>query len=147
MVALTATLAGVVITGRDDTPSTAPVPVVPAADVLAQAPYLGVACSVPNAIACDRVGLAVRLRRPADRVLATVGGRRFALDAERWGDGTTRFVGFLQPAGLVERLGVPAGDRWVGQGRPHVAVRLTVAVEGGRTVAVSTRVPLAAGFG
>src|SRR2546429_277960 len=35
----------------------------PAKRLLARSPYLGVACPTANSIACDRVGLAVWLRR------------------------------------------------------------------------------------
>lgn len=53
--------------------------VVPAA-VLSRAPYMGVACATPNGIACDRVGLAIWLRRPATSVSATIAGRPLKLD-------------------------------------------------------------------
>ena len=41
----------------------------------AQDPSMGVACHVPNWIGCDRVGLAVWLRRPAIAVSATIPAR------------------------------------------------------------------------
>ena len=62
-------------------------------------------------VACDRVGLAVWLRRPALAVTATINGESLKLD---WaGDRPPRFAshrprtavdGFLQPAGLTTRL-------------------------------------------
>jgi dipeptidyl aminopeptidase/acylaminoacyl peptidase len=65
--------------------------------------YLGVACPAPNSIACDRVGLAVWLDEPAERVVATIGDRTFALDDERWPDDPRgeAHIGYLQPAGLT----------------------------------------------
>jgi hypothetical protein len=38
--------------------------------LFSQPPYVGVACPTANSIACDRVGLAIWLRRPAARVNA-----------------------------------------------------------------------------
>src|SRR5271167_4545267 len=43
---------------------------VAASSVLSKSPYLGVRCSIANSIACDRVGLAVWLKRPAVSVTA-----------------------------------------------------------------------------
>src|SRR4051794_16823944 len=51
----------------------------PAQLALQRAPYLGVSCRTPNSIACDRVGLAIWLRRPVTRLTATINGRTVAM--------------------------------------------------------------------
>src|SRR5579875_1079089 len=88
----------------------------------AQAPYMGVRCPQANSIACDRVGLAIWLRRPAVHVQGTIAGQRVVLDwfgdQHRVGRVPARreLDGYLQPAHIVTRLGVhpsPA-SRWYG---------------------------------
>lgn len=107
----------------------------PRADaLLSQAPYLGVSCSSPNSIRCDRVGLAVWLREPARSVRAEIGGRSFDLDDPTWSgparDGLRRmFAGFLQPAGLRDgALAIPGEStgRWIGN--PPVSAVVTIEV-------------------
>src|SRR3954464_4142111 len=44
----------------------------PAHLALQRAPYIGVSCRTPNSIACDRVGLAIWLRRPGARLPPTI---------------------------------------------------------------------------
>lgn len=126
----------------------------PAGSVLSRPPYLGVACPVPNSIACDRVGLAVWLRKPARRVSATIGRQRFALDDERWRRDTRgdAHIGYLQPAGLRGEgpLGVRVDeppDRLTraDAARPLITLRITLA--GGRTVVTRTRAGLHPGWG
>ena len=124
--------------------------------VLSRAPYLGVACRVPNAFACDRVGLAVWLRRPARAVRARVGGRALRLDDRGWSGRAQRgrrrlFAAFLRPAGLLDGpLRVTADDgpgRYVGR-RPVIArVELRVTDDAGATVLTGVRVRLAPGWG
>lgn len=53
------------------------------AAVFAEAPYMGVSCHLPNSIACDRVGLAVWLWRPAT-VSATIAGAPLKLNDPHW---------------------------------------------------------------
>ncbi len=80
--------------------------------LLAQRPYLGVACRVPNSIRCDRVGLAVWLRRGSAPVRAAVAGRRLRL---RPASGRRFQIGYLRRAGLADgplRLPCPARARW-----------------------------------
>jgi hypothetical protein len=73
---------------------------------------------------CDRVGLAVWLRRPARTVTARINGKPLDLDDPEWTDRSRRMrVGFLQPAGLTDPggplnvpahwEGVPARSAWV----------------------------------
>src|SRR5438270_737090 len=58
---------------------------IPTADrVFSKDPYMGVACHVANSIACDRVGLAVWLRRPAIAVSASIAGAILKLDDPQW---------------------------------------------------------------
>jgi len=136
----------------------APAPAATApAHVLARVPYLGVACPVPNSIACDRVGLAVWLTRPARTVSATIGGRRFTLDDPRW-SGPARhglrrtLAGSPRPAGLT-RAGplrvIPDGPhgRWAGGHPVSAFVELAVDYGHGMQVAVRVRLPLHAGWG
>jgi hypothetical protein len=52
--------------------------------LFSESPYMGVACHIPNSIACDRIGLTVWLRRPALTVTATISGRSFALENRMW---------------------------------------------------------------
>lgn len=121
--------------------------------VLAGTPYMGVRCAVPNSIACDRVGLAIMLRTPAVSVSATIAGAPFAMN--RFGDRLVssrhprrEFDGYLQPAGIVSRLHVPAQHgMWFGDGDPSALVRLTIHEASGRTLTTRLRVTLAAGWG
>lgn len=144
---------------------------VSASTVLSRTPYMGVSCRVANSIACDRVGLAVWLRRPAVSVIATIVGRRVVLD--RRGDllyprdkPRTAFDGFLRPAGIVSQMHVKPvegsvvytrrgrtrivnrPDMWFGARQtPEVRVRLAIHEPGGRTLITHTTVGLSPGWG
>jgi hypothetical protein len=121
---------------------------------LAQTPYMAVSCAEPNGVACDRIGLAVWLRRPARSVTAVVAGRRFALDDPGW-SGPRRagrramFAGFLQPAGIVDRLGArpDRSGRWLGARTPISTVRLRIDFGPGDVAVTRVDVPLMAGWG
>jgi hypothetical protein len=123
--------------------------------VLARLPYLGVACPTPNSVRCDRIRLEVQLRRPAVSVRATLAGRTFALDhrGDRPARGhapRTQFDGFLQPAGIVRRLGVKSGSGrfWYGdRSPPPPRVQLRIDYGHGQPVMTKLRVPLATGWG
>ena len=141
--------------------------------VLSKAPYMGVSCPVANSIACDRVGLAVWLKRPAVSVTATIAGAHLALsdhgDTRYQGDQPrTAFDGFLQPANIVSRFHVrPVKGNlvytthghvrvavrprmWFGDAGDYpapVPVRLTIHEPGGRTVVTRADVGLATGWG
>ena len=127
----------------------------PASTVFSQAPYMGVRCSVPNSIACDRVGLAIWLKRPAYSATATIDGRPLAMNrfGDRLIDSRTRrteFDGYLQPAGIVSSMHVrpTAGSNiWSGDPTPFVMVRLLIDYGGGRYVVTHLRVGLSAGWG
>jgi hypothetical protein len=124
--------------------------------LLARTPSLGVACRVANSIACDRVGLAVWLRRPARAVTATVAGRRVQLDDRAWSGPARRglrrmFAGFLHPAGLRDgplRV-VPDGgrDRWTGRHPVRATVVVWVRDARGRIARTRVCVELRAGWG
>ena len=144
------------------------IPLVAPASVLSQGPYMGVACPQPNAIACDRVGLAIWLKRPAASVTAKIAGAPLKLD---WaGDRPPRFAshdprsefdGFLQPAGLTTRLhvrpseparsdplcGCVTGPVWYGENTPSPIVELEIHYPHGTRVLTRLRVGLAAGWG
>jgi hypothetical protein len=154
--------------------SSAPAPtVVTASAVLSEPPIMGVRCpgALANSIACDRVGLAVWLKRPAVSVTATIAGAPLVLNHrdEFLYPGHpphTSFDGFLQPAGIESRLhvhvlpadgteakrlrheGIPVGRQtWLGQGSAGAPVRLTIHEPGGRTVITHIYVALRDGWG
>ena len=126
--------------------------------VFSQAPYMGVHCPVANSIACDRVGLAINLRRPARAVVAFIDGRQLRLN--RFGDGIDsstaprkEFDGYLQPAGIESRMHVrpaPGSHLWVPDARysaPSAKVLVLIDYGGGRLVSTRARVFLSAGWG
>lgn len=88
--------------------------------VLSRSPYMGVACHGANSIACDRVGLAIWLKRPAHSVRATIDGRPLSL--ARFGNPLTpgtEWAGYLKSAGIVSRLHVRpvvGTSTWLGAG-------------------------------
>lgn len=108
--------------------------------------YAGVACRTPNRIACDRIGVAVWLRRGAfTRVIATVGERPIALHRGR--DGL--WSGYLANAGLRDGpLRVPARDgRWIGFDPPTVHTVLDATRSDGSRATTGVATPLRAGWG
>jgi hypothetical protein len=139
--------------------------------VLSGPVYLGVRCPIANSIACDRVGLAVSLKRPAISVSATIAGAPVNLDwfgDQRLSSGSQHreFDGYLQPAGIVSRLHIrpvegtevlTEGGRtrlvnspqmWFGEGDARPAlVRLTIHYAGGRVLTTQLHVALATGWG
>jgi hypothetical protein len=128
----------------------APHAVVVAADTVVARTYMGVSCHRANWIGCDRVGLAVWLKRPARMVSATIAGRPLRLDDKAWSVRRERmYAGFLQPAGLRRRLHVraDADDTWGGSPTPTPVVTLRVVYPSGGAVTTRLRVPLMAGWG
>ena len=141
--------------------------------VLSGQPYMGVNCPVANSIACDRVGLAIWLKRPAESVTAKVAGAPLTMNyrgdvAYRSHSPRTEFDGFLQPAGIVSRFHVKpvqgavaysshghvhvVTDRqmWFGDLRDYpapVSVRLTIHAPDGRTLITETKIELSTGWG
>jgi hypothetical protein len=131
-------------------PAPAATPLVAWKTVLTRTPYMGISCGAPNSTECDRIGLAVWLKRPAVGVSATLLGRHIALDDSQW-SGPARnhqrkmFAGFLPHAGLATRLGLP--PHWEGDPTPFARVRLRVDYRFGAHVETRLRVPLMAGWG
>jgi hypothetical protein len=89
-------------------------------------PYLGISCPRPSRRACDRIGVALVLRREARSVAAIVAGRRVQLvtpgpvphDADAVG---RDWGGFLENAGM-RREGAPT----------YLPVRVAIVYPGGR---------------
>lgn len=114
--------------------------------------YMGVACSKPNSIACDRVGLAVWLPRPATRLTASIAGRpltmRMAGLAFRRG---IEWDGYLQPAGMKDgalRVQPDRGtDYWIGSHGLAAYVELTAHYRDGSSATATELVDLGAGWG
>jgi hypothetical protein len=123
--------------------------------VFSQPPYMGVRCPVPNSIACDRVGLALWLKRPAYSVTASINGRLLAMN--RFGDHLvsaarprTEFDGYLRPAGIVTTMhvrAVPGTTTWLGDSTPFAVVWVLISYGRGRDVTTHLQVPLMAGWG
>jgi hypothetical protein len=109
--------------------------------------YMGVSCRRANWIGCDRVGLAVWLKRPARAVSGRIAGRPLRLPRATWG--RRLYIGFLQPAGLRGRLHVrpDAQGYWGGAPTPTPLVTLRVVYRDGRAVTTRLRVPLMSGWG
>ena len=127
----------------------------PAARAFAQAPYMGIACRLPHWIACDRIGLAVWLSRPAT-VTAIIAGQRFALDNPTWSNVARpghlyMYAGFLKSAGLSHRLGVVPSSKWnnswLGANPPSPLVRFQIDYRTGQLVSTEQHVYLSAGWG
>ena len=128
---------------------------------LAQQPYAGVRCPGPNSIACDRIGLAVWLVRPAIRLTATVAGKpiRMAIPSRfRKGRGSyycahnCYFEGALHPAGLLTsgplHIRPDAGKYyWEGRHPRPLRVRLVAFYRDGSRAATTVRIWLRPGWG
>lgn len=116
---------------------------------------MGVSCHVANSIACDRVGLAVWLARPAT-VTATIAGAPLRLNDPSWSYVARRgekplymYAGFLQPAGLTTRLHVVpiATATWLGARAPTPLVRFRIDYGAGVVVITQQHLWLHAGWG
>jgi|tagenome__1003787_1003787.scaffolds.fasta_scaffold20344131_2 hypothetical protein len=141
----------------------------PAHLALQRAPYIGVSCRTPNSIACDRVGLAIWLRRPVARLTATINSRTVAMGlpcgSARYRETCssycrhvardqpcgTYFEGFLRPAGLLDGPLRVKPDRgryyWIGKHDTVGTVRLLATYRDGETATVTKRVRVSAGWG
>jgi hypothetical protein len=112
-------------------------------------PSVGVACPKANSIACDRVGVAVWLRRAAARVTVTVNGEHLRLRPPRTRAGW--WEGYLQPAGLIDGALRVTPDRgrfyWQGSHARSVNVAATITQRSGTIDRATTTVPLRAGWG
>jgi hypothetical protein len=126
--------------------------------VFAQDSYMGVACQIPNSLTCDRVGLAVWLRRPATVTATIAGAPPIRLDAPHWtyfvrdhGRDLYVYAGFLQPAHLTTRLGVVPESKWtnswLGANAPSPLVRFRIDYGHGNIVTTKEHIYLSAGWG
>jgi hypothetical protein len=113
-------------------------------------PFLGIACGIPNSIACDRIGVGVNLRERAALVAVHVNDRLVTLSPpldppdDLW-------LGYLSNAGLTHgphAIGLPPGDPWW-FGNPEVDPRVLVTVffEDGSVGSLSAPGFLHPGFG
>lgn len=116
---------------------------------------MGIACgksnSISSATACDRVGLAVWLKRPAQRVTAAIAGRRLTLSKTgEFGERLGYWEAYLHSAGLDHGvLRLPRGHRnyWAGQPPVSTSVRITAFFGDGRTASARKRLRLNPGYG
>jgi hypothetical protein len=124
---------------------------------LRRPPYLGVACPGANSIACDRVGLAVWLVKPASRVTASVAGLPVPMrippgfrPTPYLGPRGGYWEGFLQPAGLRDgalRVRPDAGRlTWYGRPPLSASVRITAHYRDGSATTI-VRAQLRPGWG
>lgn len=119
--------------------------------------YMGVRCREPNSVSCDRVGLAVWLKQPAETLVAQIEGRRVELASPGEfvpGEGTG-WEGYLRHAGLLDpgsplavarEPGQPA-DYWSGRKPIEAKVRLTAGYSDGSTATKTIRTSLRPGWG
>lgn len=131
---------------------------VAASSVVRGTPSMGVACSTPNALSCDRVGMQVRLEDPAARITATLAGMSFPLDNSDWGPDPAkrpvkRFTGYLNHAGL-RTPGQPhvleksnGRYRWLESAPAKLPVTLRIERGDGTIQTTRVRVWLAGGWG
>lgn len=130
---------------------------VAASAVFRGTPYMGIACPTPDAWSCDRIGLFVRLKAPADAVAASLAGQRFALNdlepTPHFVGRQRNFEGYLEPAGLRQpgplhvlqpKLGK---DKWIAPAEIGFPVKLTIQRRDGSIEATRVRIGLAPGWG
>lgn len=114
-------------------------------------PFLGVACGVPNSIACDRVGVGVNLARRALLVMVNVAGRWVTLSPPTDGPPDPLWLGYLYNAGLRHgplAVGIPPdATRWSGTPEVQPPVALEVFFADGTVGALTARGFLHPGFG
>ena len=138
--------------------SGAAVTAVRSAQLVRAGSYLAIHCPQPNSIACDQLALAVRLKRPATAVTATIDGHSWpmnrrgdVLDASR--TPRRQFDGYFSHAGIESRLHVhpqQPGDIFVNSARsPGIPVLVSLLVElpSGRELSTRLRLYLADGWG
>jgi hypothetical protein len=120
-----------------------------ASRLLSRAPYVGVSCRRANSIPCDRVGVAVWLKRPAVGVSATIAGHTLRLRPPRSREGW--WEGFLQPAGMIDGALRVTPDRgrsyWQGTHPRDVHLRIAVTRASADTHRASMTVSLHPGWG
>ncbi len=114
-------------------------------------PFLGVACGLPNSIACDRVGVGVSLSRPAALVMVEVADRFVTLSPPTDAPNDHLWFGFLYKAGLRHGpLDVhipPRATRWFGTPEVRPPVTVEVFFQDGAVGTLTSRGFLHPGFG
>ena len=131
----------------------------PAATAFLQPPSMGIACRIPNSIACDRVGLAVWLTRRATVTATIADGPRIRLNDPHWSYFVRYhsrpiyvYARFLQPAGLTTRFHIipkPNTQTWDGStsNTPSPLVHFRIDYGLGDIVLTQTHVMLRPGWG
>ena len=113
-------------------------------------PFLGVSCSVPNSIACDRIGVGVHLRRPATLVVVQLAGRLVTLSPPT-DPPDDLWLGYLYDADLRHgplNVHVRASTNlWFGTPEVNPRVRVTAFFPNGSSATRSATVLLHPGFG
>ena len=119
--------------------------------------YMGVRCREPNSVSCDRVGLAIWLKEPAEHLFAEIEGRPLELvsPGEFVPGRGTGWEGYLRPAGLLDPGGPLAvtrepGERpdyWSGRTPVDAEIRLTATYADGSSASETIRAPLHPGWG
>jgi hypothetical protein len=144
---------------RGSQPLAGPGMVEPATTAFLHSPSMGVACGIPNSIACDRLGLSVWLPRRATVTATIAGGPPIRLDDPHWsyfvryhGRAIYVYAGFLQPAGLPTRFHItpkPNTQTWTGStsNAPSPLVRFRIDYGLADTVFTQTHVTLRPGWG
>ncbi|HEX4033760.1 MAG TPA: hypothetical protein VHX66_04890 [Solirubrobacteraceae bacterium] len=122
--------------------------------LLAQAPRIGITCGAPS---CDRLGVAVWLRRPARSVSASLAGRHVTLRAAlaaafQPGPAARRtmFVGYLHAPSVFAHLTLGPGQLWAPTSSarwPAPRLRINVALRAGGYETTALPVPLQLGWG
>jgi hypothetical protein len=119
-------------------------------------PYVGVDCPhTLNSIACDRLGIAVQLLRPAVALDVTIAGRRVTMHATNFYTPHARkrtfWVGFLYPAGLLDgplKIHPDEGRYyWVGRHPAFATVKITAHYNDGSSATATRRTRIGAGWG
>jgi hypothetical protein len=116
----------------------------------ASLPFLGVSCRVPNSIACDRVGIGVRLDRPATLVTVQLAGRLISLTPPS-DPPDSLWLGYLSNAGLRRGpldVHVAAGTTlWFGNPSVYARVGVNAFFPNGTVATLTATDFLHPGFG
>lgn len=119
---------------------------------LAGAPLVGLGCDEPNSIACDRLGVQVRLRHSAARVMVRLGSGQAQLSPDDGsGPGSRSYTGRVSHAGIVHgplRIQPDRGRSYWAGGHPRDAIAaITIIDRRGVVRTARARVPIRPGFG
>jgi hypothetical protein len=113
-------------------------------------PFLGVACGIPNSIACDRIGVGVNIDA-ATLVMVEVAGRLVTLSPPTDAPNDHLWLGYLHDAGLrhgpLDVHVSPHATRWLGAPEVQPPVTVDVFFDDGTVATLTGRGFLHAGFG